>query len=145
MMASDKAQHGLRAEHLLGALIRRSVPWAGAVGGMCVVAYLILDGGAAALAALLGVAVVSIFFGADVLVLRLTQGAPPAVTVGALLAEYLVKVLLLAAVLWSIATSTDVDMHATAVTVIVTTVAGATAVIVAALRVRSFYFDFPTE
>ena len=145
MMASDKAQPGLRAEHLLGALIRRSVPWAGAVGGMCMLLYLIVDGVAAALAALLGVALVSIFFGVDVLVLRLTKGAPPPVTVGALLAEYLLKMLLLAAVLWSIATSTQVDMHATAVTVIVTTVAGAAAVIVTALRVRSFYFDFPTK
>jgi hypothetical protein len=88
---------------------------------------------------------VAVFFGVDVAVLRLTKAALPVVTVSALLAEYVVKVLLLAAFLWSIATSTGVDMHATAVTVIVTTVAGAIAVIVSAIRVRSFYFDFPTE
>jgi ATP synthase protein I len=144
-MASDNAQHGLRAEHLLGTLIRRSTPWAGAAGALCVLTYLLLDGLSGALAALLGLALVAVFFGVDVAVLRLTKAALPVVTVSALLAEYVVKVLLLAAFLWSIATSTGVDMHATAVTVIVTTVAGAIAVIVSAIRVRSFYFDFPTE
>ena len=144
-MAAEKAQHGLRAEHLLGALIRRSTPWAGAAGAVCVVAYLLADGAAGAWAAVLGVGLVAVFFGVDIVVLRLTRGLPPGVTVGALLGEYLVKVVLLAAVLWALSTSTDLDLHATAVTVIVTTVVGAIAVTVTALRVRSFYFDFPTD
>ena len=145
MMASDNTQPGLRAEHLLGALIWRSVPWAGGAGAVCVVAYLLLAGGSAALAALLGVGLVAIFFGVDLVVLRATRGLPPGVTVGALLTEYLLKVVMLAAALWAIATSTDFDLHATAVTVVVTTVVGAAALTVTAIRIRSFYFDFPTD
>jgi hypothetical protein len=144
-MAAEKAQYGLRAEHLLGALIRRSTPWAGVAGAVCVVVYLLVDGAEGGLAALLGVGLVAIFFGLDIVVLRLTRALPPGVTVGALLTEYLLKVVLLAAVLWATSTSTDIDLHATAVAVIVTTVVGAVAVTVTALRVRSFYFDFPTE
>ena len=142
-MASKQPQRGIRAEHLLGTLIRRSTPWAGAAGAVCVVIYLILDGLGTALAAAFGVGLVVFFFGVDLLILRLTRNASPGVTVGALLVDYPLKVVLIAALLWAISTSSDLDLHATAVTVVVTTVVGAIGVTVAALRVRSFYFDFP--
>jgi hypothetical protein len=142
-MAPKQSSRGIRAEHLLGTLIRRSTPWAGAIGALCVVVYLILDGLGAALAAALGVGLVIFFFGLDTLILRMTRRATPGFTVGVLLVNYPVKVVLIALLLWTISTSSDFDLHATAVTVVITTVAGAIAVTVAALRVRTFYFDFP--
>jgi hypothetical protein len=135
---------GIRAENLLGVMIARSTPWAAAAGAVCVVAYLVIDGLETALAALLGVGFVALFFGIDLVVLRLTRGSPGAVIAASLLSEYLVKVVLLAAALWALSESTDLDLHASAVTVVVTTVAGAIAVIVVAIRIRSYYFDFPT-
>jgi hypothetical protein len=145
MMAAKQPQRGIRAEHLLGTLIRRSTPWAGAAGALCVVIYLILDGFGTAFAAAFGVGLVVFFFGVDILILRLTRNASPGVTVGALLVDYPMKVVLIAVLLWTISTSSDLDLHAAAVTVVVTTVVGAIAVTIAALRVRSFYFDFPDE
>jgi hypothetical protein len=127
----------------LGVLIRRSAPWAAAVGLACTVGYWVVAGPSAAGAALLGLALVAVFFGIDVLVLRSTRNAQPAVTAAALMSEYVIKVVLLAALLWGLSESTDLDLQATAVTVVITTIAGIVAVTVSAMRARSFYFDFP--
>jgi hypothetical protein len=108
-------------------------------------AYLAVDGLDAGLAALLGLGLVVFFFGVDIVVFALTRRAAPAVTVAALLTDYLVKVLILAAVLWSLAQSTSLDLQATAVGVVVTTVVGAGALTLTAIRTKSFYFDYPVE
>src|SRR6185503_10309784 len=96
---------GLRAEQLLGTLIRRSAPWAAAAGLLCVAGYLALDGAAAGAAALIGLGLVLVFFGVDLVVMRLTRRSPGGVTAGALMGEYVLKVVLLAAVLWGISTT----------------------------------------
>jgi hypothetical protein len=139
------APAGLRADQLLGAVVRRSVPWAGGAGVLCVLTFATLAGPAAGLAALLGLLMVVLFFGVDLVVLRLTRRAHGAVTAAALMGEYALKVVLLAAALWALATSTDLDLQPTAVTVVVTTVVGAIAVTAVAMRVRSFTFDFPAD
>jgi len=144
-MTRDGQQPGLRAENLLGALIRRSAPWALAAGLLTALVYLVVDGLEGGLAALLGLGLVVFFFGVDIVVLALTRRAAPAVTVVALFTDYLVKVVILAAVLWSLAQSTSLDLHATAVGVVVTTVVGAGALTLAAIRTKSFYFDYPVE
>jgi hypothetical protein len=136
---------GPRADQLLGIVVRRSVPWAGAAGLLCLLTYLTLAGPSAGFAALLGLVMVVLFFGLDLVVLRLTRRAHGAVTAAALMGEYALKVVLLAAALWAIATSTDLDLQPTAVTVVVTTVVGAVAVTAVAMRVRSFTFDYPAD
>lgn len=138
-------REGVRADQLLGTMIRRSAPWAGAAGVFCLLAHLVLGGPAAGVAALLGLLLVVGFFGADLVVLRLTRDSPGALTAGALMGEYALKVVLMAALLWAIATATELDLQPTATTVVVTTVVGAIAVTVVAMRVRSFTFDFPTD
>lgn len=138
-------REGLRADQLLGTMIRRSAPWAGAAGAVCLLAYLVLGGLAAGVAALLGLLLVVGFFGADLVVLRLTRDSPGALTAGALMGEYALKVVLMAALLWAIASATEFDLQPTATTVVVTTVVGAIAVTVVAMRVRSFTFDFPAD
>ena len=136
---------GLRADQLLGTMIRRTAPWAGAAGVACLLGYLVAGGPDAGLAALLGLAMVVFFFGVDLVVLRLTRRSHGAVTAAALMAEYVAKVVLLAAALWAIATTTDLDLEPTAVTVVVTTVVGLVAVTIVASRVRSFTFDYPSD
>jgi hypothetical protein len=126
-------------------MIGRSSPWAGAAGLLCLLGYLVLGGLAAGLAALLGLAMVALFFGVDLVVLRLTRRSHGAVMAAALMAEYAAKVVLLAAALWAIATSTDLDLEPTAITVVVTTVVGLIAVTIVATRVRSFTLDFPPD
>ena len=141
----DTSSRAIRADSLLGVMIARSTPWAAAAALLCVFAYLVVDGVDAALAALLGAGFVVFFFGVDLLVLRFTRESPGAVTAAALLGEYLIKVLVLAAALWALSQSTDLDLQPMAVTVVVTTIVGAVAVTLVAMRTRSFFFDFPSS
>jgi len=136
---------GLRSEELAGALLRRSAPWAGTAGVITIVVFLLVDGVGAALAALAGLGLVVFFFGVDVLVLRGTRSMPPSFTALALLTEYVFKVLFIAAVLWGLSNWTSLDLHASAVAVVVTTVTGVVALTVASIRTRSFTFDLPAE
>lgn len=144
MSVQNKRSAGVRAESLLGVMIRRSTPWAAAAGVVCLITYSVIDGWSGALASLVGVGFVAFFFGVDLLVLRLTRGAPGGVTAAALMGEYLIKVLVMAGVLWLLSESTSLDLQVTAVTVVVTTVIWAVAVTAVALRTRSFFFDFPS-
>ncbi len=136
---------GLRSENLLNALLLRSAPWAAAAGVLTIMAFLLVDGIEAAIAALGGLGLVVFFFGVDVLVLRGTSHMPPAFTALALLTEYVFKVLFIAAALWGVAQSTTLDLYASAVTVVVTTVTWVAALTMASIRTRSFYFDGPAE
>jgi len=140
---SNASSSGLRAEHLAGALLRQSAPWALAAGVISIMFFLLADGVGAALAALAGLGLVVFFFGVDVLVLRAIRHMPPAFTALALLTEYVFKVLFIAAALWALSRWTTLDLHASAVTVVVTTVTGVVALTVASIRTRSFYFDLP--
>jgi hypothetical protein len=90
---------------------------------------------------LLGVAIVAAFYGADLVALRVVRHLAPSATMAVFLAEYLVKVPLIAALLWALHDSSTVDLHATALTVVVTTVTWVVALTTAALRTRSFVLD----
>ncbi len=136
---------GLRSEDLLSALLLQSAPWAAGAGALTILAFLVIDGIESALAALAGLGLVVFFFGVDVLVLRASSKMPPAFTALALLTEYVFKVLFIAAALWGLAQSTTLDLHASAVTVVVTTIAWVAALTLASIRTRSFYFDGPAE
>lgn len=136
---------GLRSEDLLSALLLQSAPWAAGAGALTILAFLVIDGIESALAALAGLGLVVFFFGVDVLVLRGIRHMPPAFTALALLTEYVFKVLFIAAVLWGLSRWTALDLHASAVTVVVTTVTWVAALTVASIRTRSFYFDVPSE
>jgi ATP synthase protein I len=101
--------------------------------------------GADLLGAVFGLAVVLVFYGTDLLVLWVARRLAPAATMGLFLGEYLVKVLAIATVLWAMRDSSAVDLEATALTVVVTTVAWVAALTTAALRTRSFVLDPTTE
>jgi hypothetical protein len=142
---SNSSSSGLRSKDLLGALLRQSAPWAALAGVLTIVVFLLVDGVGAALAALAGLGLVVFFFGVDVVVVRGTQSMPASFTALALLTAYVFKVLFLAAVLWGLSQWTSLDLHASAVTVVVTTVTGVVALTAASIRTRSFYFDGPAE
>lgn len=126
---------------LLGVLLMRAIPWALAAGVVTVVVLAVASGLTAAGAGAFGLVVVVGFFGLDVAVMRVTRHSRAGLTAGLLLAGYVVKVLLLAAGVWWLATRTELDMRAVAWAVVVTTVAFVVGVTVAALRTRSFSLD----
>ncbi|MCZ3389486.1 MAG: hypothetical protein LH645_10305 [Actinomycetia bacterium] len=144
-MRSNASPSGLRSEDLLRALLLRSAPWAAGAGASTILAFLLIDGIEAAAAAVAGLGLVVFFFGVDVLVLRASAKMPPAFTALALLTEYVFKVLFIAALLWGLSHWTTLDLHASAVTVVVTTVTWVAALTVASIRTRSFYFDGPAD
>lgn len=140
-MAGTSGRDLVASPRLLGVLLRKAVPWALGAGLLTVVVLAVAQGLASAGAGLLGLLVVVAFFGVDVLAMRTTRRAQPGATAGLLLAGYVVKVLLLAALVWWLATSTSLDMRGMAWVVVVTTVAFVVGVTVAALRTRSFSLD----
>jgi len=126
---------------LLGVLMRRSAPWALGAGVLSVLVLWSAGGRADLLGALLGLAIVLVFYGTDLIALWASNRLVPAATMGLFLGEYLVKVLAIAALLWALRDSTAVDLEATAMTVVVTTVTWVAALTTAALRTRSFVLD----
>ncbi|MDH4159272.1 MAG: hypothetical protein OEV62_03375 [Actinomycetota bacterium] len=126
---------------LLGVLMSRSAPWAVGAGALSVLVLGLAGNAADLLGALLGLAIVAVFYGTDLLVLWVSRRLVPAATMGLFLGEYLVKVLAIAALLWALRDSSAVDLQATATTVVVTTVTWVAALTTAALRTRSFVLD----
>jgi hypothetical protein len=131
----------VEASQLQGLLLRRAAPWVVAAAASCVVVIAIVGGVEAGIGALVGALVVAVFYGTDLVVLRLVRGTPPPLAVLAFLSEYFVKVLLLAAALWALGDTETVDLQAAAITVVVTTVVVLVAVTVASLRTTSFILD----
>ena len=126
---------------LLGVMFRAAARPALAVALGCLLAVTIAWGRAGLLGGAIGVVLVLGFYGADLLVLRLTRELSPGRMTAAVLGEYVVKILLLAALVWWLQRFTSVDLHAMAVTVVVTTVAWVVALTVTAFRARSFVID----
>ena len=86
---------------LLGVLMRRSAPWALGAGVLSVLVLWSAGGRADLLGALLGLAIVLVFYGTDLIALWASNRLVPAATMGLFLGEYLVKVLAIAALLWA--------------------------------------------
>ena len=93
----------------------------------------------------IGVAIVLLFFGVDLVVLRMTMALSPAQVTAVVLGEYVVKIVLLAVLVWWLQAQSAVDLHAMAVTVVLTTVAWVVCLTVAAFRARSFVIDAPSS
>ncbi|MFZ0324392.1 MAG: hypothetical protein WAN48_09710 [Actinomycetes bacterium] len=131
----------MAAGDLYGVMLRRAAPWALAASAVCVVVLTASSGLRALAGAVVGVLIVVGFYALDVVVLRLMKGADPAATVAAVLAEYTVKIVILAVLVWQLRDSTAIDMGALAMTVVVTTVTWVVALTVVAMRSRSFTLD----
>lgn len=140
-MTDPSRSPGITPDRLLGALLRQSVPFCIVAGSITALVYAVVDGLPAAAAAMAGLVTTLAFFGVDVLVLHVCRRLPPGVLVAALLGEYVLKVLVLSSVVWTVYVNTNVDLHALAVGVVVSVVALVAAMTKAAITTRSFYFD----
>jgi ATP synthase protein I len=96
------------------------------------------------LGGVIGVAMVLLFFGVDLVVLRMTKALAPGQVTAVVLGEYVAKIVLLAVLVWWLEGRSAVDLHAMAVTVVLTTVAWIIFLTVAAFRARSFVIDAPS-
>ena len=131
----------VQAGDLYGVMMRRAAPWALGAALACVIGYTATMGRTGFASAGLGLMIVFAFYAIDVAVLGVMRRAAPELTVLAVLIEYGVKVVALAALLWSLRDSSVVDLQATAVTVVVTTITWVIALTTVAFRSRSFVLD----
>ena len=126
---------------LLGVMFGSAARPALGVALLCLGGVTIAWGWSGFVGGAIGVVLVLAFYGVDLLVLRLTRSLPPSQMTAAVLSEYVVKILLLAALVWWLQGRTSVDLHAMAITVVVTTVAWVVALTATAFRARSFVLD----
>lgn len=126
---------------LLWVMFTRAARPAAAAAVLSLVAVTVASGWRGFVGGLLGVLLVLVFFGVDLVVVALSRSWSPQVLTAAVLGEYVIKIVAMAAFIWWLDTHTGVDLHALAVTVVVTTVAWVIALTVVAFRARSFTID----
>jgi hypothetical protein len=124
-------------------LFERMVLQAGSaalLAGLACVGVALFAGAAAVAGAAAGLAVVAVFYAVDLWIVRVSRGWDPEATRAAVLGEYVVKVVVLAAAVWWLHDQSWIDPQALAVTVVVVTVVWIVALTVSALRSRSYIF-----
>jgi ATP synthase protein I len=126
---------------LLWVMFARAARPAALVAVLAVVGVTIASGWSGLVGGAIGVLLVLVFFGVDLVVIALSRSWSPQVLTAAILGEYVIKIVVLAAFVWWLDTHTTVDLHALAITVVVTTVAWVIALTVVAFRARSFTID----
>lgn len=107
----------------------------------CVVGSALVAGEEGVKGALIGAAVVTGFFGVDLLLAKVTAGLDPAVTFLAFLGEYAFKIVLLGVLLLGLRERTGFSATALGVTVGLGTVAWVVALVVAAVRTPTYTVD----
>lgn len=103
------------------------------------------DGGAAAAGTLVGGAIVVIFFGLDLLVMRMTAGWDPAMTFMVVMLEYLGKIVALAIVLVGLRGQEDIDPRWVGIGVAIDATVFLTALVIAHLRIPTFVVEPTAE
>jgi ATP synthase protein I len=126
---------------LLGVMFTKAAVPAAAVAVLGLIAVTVASGWHGFVGGAIGVLLVVVFFGVDLVVVALSRSWSPQVLTAVVLGEYVIKVVIMAAFIWWLDVHTAIDLHALAVTVVVTTVAWVIALTVVAFRARSFTID----
>jgi ATP synthase protein I len=126
---------------LLGVMFTKAARPTAVVAVLSLIGVTLSAGWSGFVGAAIGVGLVLVFFGVDLVVIAVSRSWSPQVLTAVILAEYVIKIVVLAAFIWWLDTKTPVDLHAVAVTVVVTTVAWVIALTVVAFRARSFTID----
>lgn len=126
-------------------LFRRAAGPAIVAAAGCVVIAAIWTGLDGAFGALLGAAVVLVFYGSDLVILRVAERKEPASLMPLMMTEYLIKVVLLAFFFVLIWNTTAFSVRAMAATVAVSTVVWVTALAIFAVRVATFSVDVSAD
>jgi ATP synthase protein I len=110
-------------------------------GIVLLVLFTLLDGGEGFLGALFGVAVVGAFFSASLIVTSYASRRGPTMLMGAAMATYLVKIVLLGVLLVSLRDTTAFDFQAFGISILVGMVVWLTGQVRAFMRMKTPYVE----
>jgi ATP synthase protein I len=103
------------------------------------------EGGAAAAGALVGGVIVLVFFGLDLLVMRMTAGWDPAATFMIVMLEYVGKIIALAILLVGLREQEAIDPRWVGIGVAIATTVFLVALVIAYLRIPTFVVEPAVE
>jgi ATP synthase protein I len=124
-----------------GRVVRRSAALTGAVAAVCVAICAALGGAKGFYGALIGVAIVTAFFGISVLVVGRAAKISPQVMMAAALISYVVKIIGFAIVVILLGKSTAFNGRMLGFTAIICILAWTAAEVVTAIKLRLPYVD----
>jgi ATP synthase protein I len=124
-----------------GRVVRRSAALTGAVAAVCVAVCAALGGAKGLYGALIGVAIVTAFFGISVLVVGRAAKISPQVMMAAAMISYVVKIIGFAIVVILLGKSTAFDGRMLGFTAIICILAWTAAEVVTAIKLRLPYVD----
>ena len=122
-------------------VVRRSAALTAVVAAVCVVVCAALGGAKGLYGALIGVAIVTAFFGISVLVVGRAARISPHVMMAAAMASYVVKIIGFAIVMILLGKSTAFDGKMLGFTALICILAWSAAEVVTAIRLRLPYVD----
>jgi ATP synthase protein I len=124
-----------------GRVVRRSAALTGAVAAVCVAICAALGGAKGLYGALIGVAIVTAFFGISVLVVGRAAKISPQVMMAAAMISYVVKIIGFAIVVILLGKSTAFDGRMLGFTAIICILAWTAAEVVTAIKLRLPYVE----
>ena len=122
-------------------VVRRSAALTGVVAAVCVAVCAALGGAKGLYGALIGVAIVTAFFGISVLVVGRAAKISPHVMMAAAMISYVVKIIGFAIVMILLGRSTAFDGRMLGFTALICILAWSAAEVVTAIRLRVLYVD----
>jgi len=124
-----------------GRVVRRSAALTGAVAAVCVAVCAALGGAKGLYGALIGVAIVTAFFGISVLVVGRAAKVSPQVMMAAAMITYVVKIIGFAIVVILLGKSTAFNGRMLGFTAIILILAWGAAEVVTTIRLKLLYVD----
>ena len=122
-------------------VVRRSAALTAVVAAVCVVVCAALGGAKGLYSALIGVAIVTAFFGISVLVVGRAAKISPHVMMAAAMISYVIKIIGFAIVMIALGKSTAIDGRMLGFTAIICILAWSAAEVVTAIRLKLPYVD----
>ena len=122
-------------------VVRRSAALTAVVAAVCVVVCAALGGAKGLYSALIGVAIVTAFFGISVLVVGRAARISPHVMMAAAMISYIVKIIGFAIVMIALGKSAAIDGRMLGFTAIICILAWSAAEVVTAIRLKLPYVD----
>jgi ATP synthase protein I len=126
---------------IYGRVVRRSAALTGVVAAVCVAICAALSGAKGLFGALIGVAIVTAFFGISVLVVGRAAKVSPHVMMAAAMISYVVKIIGFAIVVILLGKSTAFNGRDLGITAIVCILAWGVAEVVTSIRLKVLYVD----
>jgi hypothetical protein len=138
---SRRVKQPLEPSEVPYALFRSAAVPALAAAAVCLVVAFLGSGSTAFVGSLIGTGVVVAFYWTDLAVLRIAEKVTPTSTFALFIGEYLIKIVLLASLMFWLSDATAIDTRSLGVTVVVVALVWTVSLAIAATRVRSFVME----